>query len=789
MFKNYLVTAWRSIRRNTVFSFINIFGLATGLCACMLIVEYVSHEKSFDRFHANANNIFWVHTQVTVGSETFNMAAIDNKFGPMAVQRLPFVQSFARYRREDANTIVQNIATPTLKFAESKFLFADSNFFSFFSFKLLQGNKQQVLANPFSIVISQRVAQKYFGKDNPVGKILRYNNIQNFMVSGVAQNAPSNSSISFDFVAPFSALGAMYKGSLPDDDRSSFTYFLLQHPQDTTKLRAGLEQIDKEGQGGVKVKVLYLPVALTGIHTANTFPGSATTKYGQVFSLVAALILLLAIINYISLSTARSIYRSKEIGVRKVMGAARTTIAVQFFAESALVTAAAFVLGYTLCTMLQPAFFKFLQIDIDNAFLYSPLMLLLFAGLFVTTVVLSATYPAVLLSAYRPVQVLYGRLGKQASGISVRSFFTVVQFTISAGLIVCCIVIQQQMYFVYHADTGVNRSNIVMVPFTQTIGKHLPAFKQQNGALPSTQQISIAQYAMYKGYDIHVYGPPTKPIALPALEVDENFIPMLGLKWKYPPTDPLYYKNKKVSVINEATAETLGLAGNPVNTRPFDAFTVGGVLKDFNYQSLQDKIGPLTLSFENTEDTASFMAQNGGCIFVKLKPGVNTANVLQQMKAIYGQYEKDQPFEYYFMDDTFNQMYHAEEKLSKLFTLFTVFTVIIACLGLFGLSVFMAVQRTKEIGIRKVLGATVTNITVLMSKDFIKLVVIAVVIASPLAWWAMNSWLQGFAYRVQIGWLVFAITTVAAIFIALATVSWQAVRAALANPVDSLRTE
>ena len=804
MLRNYFVIAWRNLRRSPVFSFINISGLAIGLAVCMLILEYVEHENSYDKFHANADRICWIQAKLKLGGDSFNTSMIDYNLAIQAKQQSPVVEGFVRTRKEFTDAIVQNAASPSVKFAESKFLFADSNFFHFFSFKLLLGDKDKVLANPFSVVISQRTAEKYFGSQNPVGKILRYNNTDNFMVSGVAENAPSNSSINYDFIAPVAGYIAMKKaaGEHRYNNIDFTTYFLLKQSQDAAKLAATLQEIDRvqfekeqqahKGATMVGFTATYIATPLTTTHlNANFFGDSSNTKYLKVFPFVAGLILLLALINYMSLSTARATTRAKEIGVRKVMGAARKTIAMQFFAESAMLTAIAFVLGYLLCSLFQPVFFRFLQIDIDNSFLHNPYILLSFAGLFVISVLLAATYPSILLSAYKPVMVLYGRLSKQPGGLSVRKFFTVFQFTISVVLIICGLVIDRQMYFFRHTDTGVNRTNIVMVPFSEKVGKHFAAFKKDNLRLTAIQQTSVARYPMYKGYDIINIndGPGSKYTSLVTLSVDENFIPMLGLKWENPPTDPFYYKGKNMDVINEAAVEKLGLGNNPVNKLVSNTFTVAGVLKDFNYQSLQGKIEALRLSVKKDDDTTSAWAQGGGCFFAKIKPMANTASVLQQMKGIYTQYDNDKPFEYHFMDDAFDAMYKAEDRLSKIFTAFTAFTLVIACLGLFGLSTFMAVQRTKEIGIRKVLGATVANITMLMSKDFIKLVVIAVVVASPVAWWAMHNWLQGFAYRINIGWWVFAVTGVLAVLIALATISYQAVRAALANPVKSLRSE
>ncbi len=793
MLRNYIIVVWRNLKRNPVFSVINISGLAIGLMVCMLILEYVKHENSYDSFHKNAGRIYWVETKVNLQNDSFFTSTIDYKLAAQANQQAPSIENFIRTRKEDADAIIQNTASPSLKFAETKFIFADSNFFSFFSFPLLQGSKEDVLKDPSSIVISKRAAEKYFGRTDPVGKFLRYNNSYSFIVSGVADNPPSNSSITYDFVAPASSLLAMKneKGELPGDESGFTAYFLLKQPVDVAKLEASLQQLDKQRQTSTGVFIRYIAVPLTSTHLNASLADASNTKYLKVFPFVAGLILLLALINYMSLSTATATVRAREIGVRKVMGASRQTIATQFFAESALFTAISFLLGYIICQLMQPVFFHFLQIDIDHSFLYNPYMLLYFAVLFVISVVLAATYPSVLLSAYKPVMVLYGRFSKQAGAISVRKFFTVFQFTISVVLIICALVINRQVDFIQHTDTGVNRSNIVMVPFTQTVGKHYPAFKKANQSITAIEQVSAAQYGMYKGYDISVIKPKTGNgfITFPHLNVDENFIPMLGLKWKDAPSDPQYYVQKNATIINEAAAEKFALGKDAVNKSVEGAFTVTGVLKDFNYESLQTKIGPMVISFSKDNDSSGTWAQGGGCFFARIKPGANTAAVLQQMKAIYEKYDNDKPFEYFFMDETFDAIYKAEERLSKIFTVFTMFTLLIAGLGLFGLSTFIVVQRTKEIGIRKVLGATVANIAILLSKDFVKLVMIAIVIAFPIAWWAMHNWLQGFAYRINIGWEIFAVTAAAASIIALMTIGYRVVRAAVANPVKSLRAE
>jgi putative ABC transport system permease protein len=793
MFRNYLMTTWRNIKKNPVFSAINLIGLSLGLAVCILILEYVEHERSYDSFHKGAKNMYWIQTKVKIASDSFYTPNIDYRLAYITKQVAPFIQSYVRIQKEDADAIIQNTASPSLKFAEAKFLFTDSNFFDFFSFHLLQGNKKEILRSPNSIVISQRMAEKYFGIQPAVGKILRYNNVFNFEVSGVAQNAPTNSTINYDFIAPISSLVAMngYKPELPDNENSFTTYYLVNQNSDAGRLETTLQRLDKEKQTANGVVIRYMAIPITETHLNSSVGDASNIKYLKVFPFIAGLILLLALINYISLSTARATQRAKEIGVRKVIGASRIVIASQFFAESAILTAFSFLLGYILCLLIQPVFFQYLQIDIDHSFLFNPYLLFSCSGLFIVSVVIAASYPSVLLSAYKPILVLYGKFNKQSGGISIRKYFTVFQFAISSMMIICAIITGRQVQYFHLLDSGVNRNNIVMVPFAEKVGRHYPAFKSDNQRITDVQEVCAARYAMYKGYDISVIKPKTGNdlITFPLLSVDENFIKMLDLKWKFPPVNSLYFRQKNATVINEAAALKFGLGPDPVNKDMNGAFTVSGVLKDFNYESPKNKIGPLVLSIAKDADTAGIWAQGGGCFYAKIEAQANWKDVLLKMKAVYEKYDSDKPFEYYFMDDNFDTMFKTEERLSRIFSLFMVFTIFIACLGLFGFSAFMAVQRSKEIGIRKVLGATVSNIVVLLSKDFVRLVIISLVIAFPVAWWAMNNWLQDFTYRISIDWWVFAFTAIAAICIALFTIFGQAIQAALANPVNSLNAE
>lgn len=790
MLKNYLKIAWRNLIRNKVYSTINISGLAIGLAVCMLIVVYLGHEYNYDKFHDNSDRIYQVESEIKMGDTRIYMPYMGYSQAVASKQNIASVEDVLCYKKDSEKVIIHNPESPALKFAESKFLIAGPNFFSFFSFNLIQGDKDQVLLNPFTVVISRTVAEKYFGQQNPIGKKIRYNNKYDFTVTGIAENAPSFSSIDYDFVASLSSMASMAekKNLLLDNAPEFSTYLLLKESVDPTEVATGLLEFDKiKGDHHFKGSS-YLLKSLTDLHLT---PNSFNNRYIKIFPFVAALILLLALINYTNLSTARSTIRSKEVGVRKVLGADRKNIAIQFFVESALFTVIAFALGYLLCMLIQPYFFDFLQIQIDDSFLYGSKILLSFTLLFMFTTILAATYPSFLLSAYKPVAVLYGKFSSQRGGIGVRKFFTVFQFTISVILIICGIVIDQQISFFREAETGVDKENVIMIPFSKEVGSHFDPFKEEIQSLPAVRKSSVARYQMYGSHNMisAKLKNSDEMVFLPMLSVDQNFISLLGLKWKIPPNDSLFYQSHKTTaIINESAMQKLDLDANPIKQK-IDNQEIQGVLQDFNFKSLHNKIDALCLMVTKDDNASSPWIQSGGCIFVKINSQMNMPTVVQQLKKVYEKYETERPFEFHFMDDSFEAQYKAEDRLAKIFSWFTVVTIFIAAMGLFGLATFTALQRKKEIGIRKVLGASLQSVVTLLSKDFLKLVLLAVVIASPIAWWFMKEWLQNFAYKISISWWVFALAGVGALIIAILTVSFQAIKAARLNPVKSLRTE
>jgi putative ABC transport system permease protein len=797
MFKNYLKIAFRNLQKQKLYSMINITGLAVGLAVCMMIMLYVTHEMTYDRFHANAKRIYKLQASVIVGGNIMNMNYMSYASGPLVKQSQPGVESYMRTLDYFKPVIVSNPLTPETKFKEEKLVFADSAFFNFFTFNLKAGTAADVLNKPFSVVISQDMAKKYFGDTNPVGKTIRLktDSAYTYQVTGVAENAPSNSSINYNFVASASSLLAMkeaknYTGEQSISGGSFNLFLLLKTAADTANTRKSLQHMADSNKGDFKTH--YNLSSITSLHLANNFGDFSNLKYLKIFPLVAVLILLLALVNYMSLTTARATLRAKEVGVRKVSGASRKAIAAQFYVESGLFTLLSFTLGYFLCYAFKPWFLNILQLKIDNSFLYSPVVLILLFGLLLITALIAGIYPSVVLSSFKPVITLKGKMSRQAGGTVVRKVFTTLQFSIAVGLIICGIIIDRQLYYLRHADTGLNRENVVMIPVGNSIGKNYPAFNKDVQALAGVSSVATSHYAMYGGYDMFFIEGKTKQesVALASLSVDNKFISTLGLEWKFAPTPNAQLATRSKIIINETAIKDLKLPANPVGSI-IDAgnqkFEVAGVVKNFNFSSMESTIGPLGLFI--AADTTQAWGAMGCNLFARIKPHTNIPSLIGSIQNIYKKYDQDTPFSYTFMDDAFDKQYKAEDRLAAIFSTFTYITILLATLGLFGLAAFTIEQRTKEIGIRKILGASMATITTLLSTDFLKLILLSVIIASPVAWYAMHNWLQNFAYRINIPWWVFALAGSMALITAIVTISYHAIKAALANPVNSLRSE
>jgi putative ABC transport system permease protein len=803
MIKNYLKTAWRNIRKNKLFSFINILGLSIGIALCFVIMLYVQDELSYDRFNKNAGNIARIAFDAEISGGKIFEAGVMPPVAQTMKKDFPEVQDATRLMPYGGSKITYKDKV----FKDDQFAFIDPNFFSIFTLRFIEGDAKTALLQPHTVVITKHTAKKYFGDESAIGKIIGFNNnTESFKVTGVIADIPFNAHFHFDMFGSLTGV---------ENSRSDswlfgnfYTYLLLKPGTDYQKLEAKLPgmvakymgpQIQQQmglslEQFRTKGNVLgFVLQPLTSIHlyshTNNELEPGGNALYVYIFAGIAIFMLIVACINFINLSTASASKRAKEVGVRKVAGSNSAQLIKQFLSESILITFFALLVAFVLVQSALPAFNtisgKQLSLDIKPV--------LAFVGLGLIVGVIAGLYPAFYLSSFKPIAVLKGKPASNNKSFGLRSGLVVFQFFISVILIIGTIVVYQQMKFIQNKDIGYNKEQLLTIPNSYILGKNEQVFKQE---MLQDTRIANATMSWYKPAGPSNYN---NALAYPQgndklivngvdYHVDEQYIPTLAMQMvtgrnfsKDFPTD------SSGIILNETAVRALGWNNNNVvgkivirqnsekgNNYPFHVI---GVVKNFNFKSLHETISPLFMSLQ----------PEGGLIF-KIKT-TDIAGVLATMKKNWDAYKPEEPFTYAFMDDLFNKTYAAEQKTGTILNIFSVLTIFVACLGLFGLATYTAEQRTKEIGIRKVLGASVIQVTQMLSKEFLKLVLIASLIAFPVAWWAINKWLQSFAYRINISWWVFAVAGLSALAIALITVSFQAIKAAVANPVKSLRTE
>ncbi len=804
MIRNYLKTAWRNIRKNKLFSFINILGLSVGIATCFIIMLYVQDELSYDRFNKNANNIARIVFHANLNGGKIDESGVMPPVAQTMKKDFPEVKDATRILSFGTPKIVYNNTT----FQDDQFALVDPNFFSIFTLPMIEGDAKTALAQPGAIVLTQQTAEKYFGKAEPIGKIIEINTDSNrvYKVTGVIQNIPSNSHFHFDM------FGSMTSWADAKSDTwlggSYHTYVLLNSGTDLKKIEAGFPAMVEKYMGpqiqqqmGLSLKEFvtkgnslgFALQPLKDIHlssdTTTEFEPGGNETYVYIFGGVAIFMLIVACINFVNLSTAGASKRAKEVGVRKVAGSGKSQLIGQFLSESILITFFALLIAFALVQLALPAFNnisgKHLSFDLKP--------ILAFIGLGLLVGVVAGIYPAFYLSSFKPIAVLKGRLTTNHKSFSLRSGLVVFQFFISVALIIGTIVVYQQMKYIQNKDLGYNKNQILTLPNSYVLGKNEQAFKQQMLQDPRIVSATTSYYkpagpSAYNNALAYAQGNENNVVDGVDFHVDENYIPTLGMKIVSGRNFSKDFATDSTGIIlNETAAKALGwnnttAIGKIVIRENSDRgknvpFHVIGVVKNFNFKSLHETVSPLYMS----------LLQEGGLIF-KIKT-TDVSGLLASMKKNWDAYNTGEPFTYDFMDDLFNKTYSTEQKTGTILNLFSVLIILVACLGLFGLVTYTAEQRTKEIGIRKVLGASVSQVTQMLSKEFLKLVLIASLIAFPVAWWAMHKWLQSFAYRINISWGVFLIAGLAALLIALITVSFQAIKAAVANPVKSLRTE
>ncbi|TDB62741.1 ABC transporter permease [Arundinibacter roseus] len=790
MITNYLKIAFRNLVKNKTYSLINIVGLAMGMSVSVLILMFVMHEFSFDKFHEKHARIYRILAKIKMGDQDLQMNSFSAKLGPALKEYNPQVENFVRVKDAVDKIVMKNPARGEEAFYEQNFLFTDPSFFKLFSFKIKDGSAAS-LDRPFTMVISERAAKKYFGDENPVGKSLTYEGKYPMQIIGVAENPPSNSSFDFDFVASAVTYPQLNENNKKEWDVAGIfdTWLLLDSDQSVAAVEKNIKR-EGEKTGAFASDAEYQLENLATIHLGNNFNESGNTKLIYIFTGVAVLILLLALFNYMSLTTARATLRAKEVGVRKVVGANRGGLVRQFYVESILLCSVAFALAFMLVQLLRHPFYDLLNLRIGASFLFSPSFLGYVIGLLLVSALIAGSYPALVLSGFAPLEVLRGRLAGRQSSAGVRRFFMVLQFTVSIILIICSLVVRNQLNYMQTKKLGLYKEQILSIPLSSSVADSYFPLRNEIRDQVGVQNVAATNVGLFKGYNMFFLKNRTTQLDVPLVtySVDPNFTEILGLRWKTKP-DTTLWKNQSYMVLNETAIKEMGIKGDPIGQELVPGSKVAGVLKDFHFSSIQSEIRAMGLFVSNDTTNLVKALAGRGELYVRLDPKTNIQEKIATIGKIFKKYDQEKPFEYYFLDDAFNETFKTEIRMSTMFTIFTSFAVFIACMGLFGLAAFTAETRTKEIGIRKVLGASVSGIVALLSKDFLKLVLVAVVIASPIAWYAMSQWLADFAYRIDIEWWMFALAGGLGIGIAILTVSFQSVKAALMNPVKSLRSE
>lgn len=799
MIKNYFKTAWRNLWKNKLYSAINVFGLAVGLAACLLIGIYILHEMSYDKFNAKADRIVRVTMEYGQAGTINKTASTGTKVGPQFKRTFPSVEEYAR-------TFITHsvIKSGDKVFDESRILFADEPFFKIFSFHLIKGDPSTALNSQDKIVITQLMAKKYFGNEDPIGKTLTTGG-KDFKVSAVCEDIPQDSQIKFDFVTQFLNLGNNVK-SETWWTANWVTYLLLRNDKSISALQQKVNDYMKtpevRNDAGLEGNdyLSYHLEPLTKVHLYSKLAGfepNGSITHIYIFAVVALLILIIACANYTNLATAQSSGRSAEIGMRKTLGASRKQVFIQFITESAIITFISAVLALLIGTLLIPYFNKISGKQFTPDVLLQPLPII---ALFLFALIVSffsGLYPALILSGTKIMNVLKKGFTFTGGKNTLRKSLIVAQFGISAFLIIYTVIIMNQMHYMQTKDLGYDKDHIVVLPIG---GKMLndfqslkDAFTQVRGVEGVTASYETPEYVQWGDGITAIDEKGKHDISLNAMPVDLDFIKTMKMQllagrdfqqsdFALMDTSNNGENYHQAYIINETLAKKIGWTPEQALGRTITKGASGpvlGVVKDFNFSSLHEPIGPL-LIFLNRGFSRDFMLRINGN---------DERSTLSRLEAVWKERVPDRPFNYQFLDDDYNKLYQAEQRSSSLFSVAAGLAIILACLGLFGLAAFTTVQRTKEIGIRRVLGANVGSIAFLVSKNFLQLVAIAILIAVPIAWLIGNKWLQDFAFRINISWWIFILPGIAAMLIALITVSFHAIKAALANPVNSLRSE
>ncbi|MFT3823671.1 MAG: ABC transporter permease [Chitinophagaceae bacterium] len=798
MFRNYIKTAYRNLKKNKGFTLINVLGLSVGLATCFLIVLYVTDELSYDKYNVNADRLYRI---------TVNAKLNDNE-ASYAGSEKPLKEELAAFPQIEKMTRIipkSNLFITSKKFSvkkgntnieEKNIAFTESSLFDVFTLPMIEGSPATSLNEPHSAVITESMAKKYFDTEHAVGKVLTINDTSLYKVTGVIRDIPSQSHFNYDFLLSYN--------SIPEYSLNGWGYSGV-HQYVVLKPGSNIHQLENDirsiavknypasmTQGGNYLNYTLTPVTDLHLRSRSQYELSqgGNIQYVYIFSVIAAFILLIACVNFMNLSTARSSGRAKEVGVRKVLGSQRKSLIAQFLTESMLVTVIAAIIAVVIAALALPLFnelaAKHLSLNTGSLKWLLPAL----AGTVLIVGLLAGSYPAFFLSAFRPISVLKGRASTGFKGSFLRNFLVVFQFSISIFLIVSTIVIYKQLNYIHNKSLGFDRSQVLVVKNVNVLGRQAPVFREELKALTGVTNVTMSSYTP-TGEERNITGMfPQLPIDIKQdvlsefWPVDENYLGTMGIQLVagrnfsgQMPTDSTGL------IVNEAFVKRFGFKdplNKPIyrNSIGIQTFHIVGVMKDFHFSSLKDEIKPVALILD----------EDRGAISMRVKTA-QLASLINIVENKWKAFSPHQAFSYSFMDQDFDATYRSEQRMGKLFITFSTLAIFIACLGLLGLAAYAAEQRTKEIGIRKVLGANVPDIAGMLSKDFVKLVLIAIVIGSPLAWYSMNQWLQNFAYRTPMQWWMIALAAIITLIIAIATISFQSIKAAFANPVKALKTE
>jgi len=804
MFKNYLKIALRNLLKYKLYSMINILGLSVGMACTVLLVLFIQRELSYDNYHKNGDRIYRVAASYKLGGQNYDIATTPAPLARTLLEEFPEVEKVVRFRRRGGNVVKyeNNI------FKEPATVYADNSVFDVFDIQLIRGNKENVLIEPNTTAISEKAAFKYFGGKDPIGKVIRVGDQRDFEVTGVFKNIPINTHFTFDFILSmetlveskenswlsnnFNTYIVVNENSSQEDIEAKFLPLIKKYLGPELKIAMGLDWDELSKTGGSAAFYLQ-PLKKIHLHSNldSELGVNSDIKYVYIFSLIAIFILIIAAINYINISTARAASRSKEVGIRKVLGSHRKELMKQFLAESLTNSFLALILCIGIIEIALPFFNQLTEQHLSIRYFQNPLLIIMFVGILIFIGLLAGSYPAFVLSSFRPAGILRGKVKEGTKSGIFRNGLVIFQFTASIVMIISTFIVIDQLDFIQNKKLGFDKEHVLILTDAYLLGDQIETFKNEFLNNREVINASISGFlpvpSDYNDTAVFPEGKPEEMVSINNWNVDYDYVKTMKLEIiNGRDFSKEFGTDTESIIINESAVKLYGLE-NPLGARlskftsnqgDFKTFNVIGVIKDFHFETFKNNIEPLMLYIGNNHGLISFRTT-----------GENISLIIDKLKSHWKKFLPNQPFAYSFLDERFTAMYSKEQKTSEIFSVFAGLAIFIGCLGLFGLAAFTAEQKTKEIGIRKVLGSSILGIVYMLSSEFLKLIVISFIISIPIAYYFMNEWLTDFAYRTDLNVYVFLTAGIVALLVTILTVCYQAFRAAIANPVESLRNE